>query len=254
MSTTEVTPQPKEAEAKKPEQEALPEVEGVKVTPETLETYKLIAEKVRLDYEQRFIIWKKTELAEIQKDADDKIRDMVSQFWEKWKAEQEPLTPDKIQLLLNQEYGSFPIKMFCIKEGKEREFIIRELPQKVERKFYRQFQRRVKEYGPMLNAFVQANMGQPFEKQIEAFMEAFDNAFDVLAETVAICIDPFEEEGIDMEWIQNNISSQRQFSIIRAQMEVNRLRDFFSQLYQAGQKMESLMTPLSYQGLQERLR
>lgn len=250
MSTTEVTPNTEPETEKVQETEAQP----VKVAPELVEAYKQLEAKLKLEYEQKFIIWKKTDLAEIQKDADDKIRDMVSQFWEKWKAEQEPLTPDKIQTLLNQEYQTFTIKMFCIREKNEREFVIRELPQKIERKFYRQFQKRLQEYGPQLNAFVQANMGKTFEEQLQAFMDAFDNAFDILAETVLICIDPFEEEKLSLEWVQDNISSQRQFNIIKAQMEVNRLRDFFSQLYQAGLKVENLMTPLNYRGLQGQLR
>ena len=251
MSTTEVTPQ---VEPTKQQESQSSELFGMSLTPEMVELYKKIDGKLKLDYEQRFIIWKKTELAEIQKDADDKIRDMVGEFWEKWKAEQEPLTPQAIQQLLNQEYGQFPIKIFAARERKEHEFTIRELPQRIERKFYRQFQKRLKEYGPQLNAFAQANMGQPFEKQLEAFMEAFDNAFDVLAETVILCIDPFEEEKLTVEWVQDNISSQRMFNIIKAQMEANRLRDFFSQLYQAGQKVENLMTPLSFQRLLEQQR
>lgn len=225
----------------------------VQIPPEQAEFYKQIEEKLRLDAEQRLLIWKKTELADLQKDTDDKIRDLVAEFWEKWKAEQQPPTPVEIQQMLSQEYVEFQLPLMVGTE--KRTFTIRELPQKIERRFYRQFKDQIKEYGPKIAAFTQANMGASFDNQVVAFMDTFDNAFDIIADGVVLVLNPFEKDKeITREWVQENISSSRMWNILQAQIKVNRLRDFFSQLYQAGQSAEMMTTPLSFQGLRERVR
>lgn len=230
-----------------------PAPQDVELTPEQVTFYKQIEEKCRIDAEQRLLIWKKTELADLQKETDDKVRDLVAEFWEKWKKDQEPPTPEDIQKMLSQEYIEFQLPVMVGTE--KRIFVVRELPQKVERKFYRQFKDQIKEYGPQIAAFTQANMGSSFEKQVVAFMDTFDNAFDIIADGVVIVLNPFgEEKQIDRDWVQNNIGSHRMWNILQAQIQVNRLRDFFSQLYQAGQSAEMMTTPLSFQGLRERVR
>ena len=223
------------------------------IPPEHVDFYKQYAAKLRLEAEQDLLIWKKSELADLEKETDDKVRDLVSEFWEKWKKEQEPPTPEDIQKLLSQEYVEFNISL--VTEKGKREFVIRELPQKIERKFYRQFKDQIKEYGPQIQAFTQANMGASFDNQVVAFMETFDNAFDIIADGVVLVLNPFNTDpDINRTWVQDNISSSRMWNILQAQIQVNRLRDFFSQLYQAGQSAEMMTTPLSFQGLRERVR
>lgn len=228
---------------------------GLKVKPEDVEFYKALDDKIRAEYEGKLLIWKKTELSDLEKNLDDQVRDMVAKFYEKWKEEQKPLTQDQITQVLSQEYVTFLIKLRPYDSGEELEFTIRELPQAIERKFYRSFSSKLKEYGPKLNAFVQSNLGQPVEAQISSFLDTFDNAFDIMSDTVVLCLNPFgKDERVTKQWVQDNVSSSRQFNILQAQMEVNRLRDFFSQLYRAGQKMESLTKPPSFQALLEHTR
>lgn len=230
-----------------------PATPEIVIPPEHVEYYKQIEAKLRLDAEQRLLIWKKTELADLQKETDDKVRDAVAEFWDKWKAEQEPPTPKEIQDMLSQEYVEFQLPLAIGSEM--RTFVIRELPQKIERKFYRQFKDQIATYGPQIAAFTQAQMGQTFEKTVVAFMDTFDNAFDIIADGVVLVLNPFDtDKDITREWAQNNISSSRMWNIVQAQIKVNRLRDFFSQLYQAGQSAEMMTTPLSFQGLRERVR
>lgn len=233
----------------------LSEVAGFKVSPEHVEFYEKLYTKVKLDCENRLLIWKKTELANLEMATDDKVRDAVATFYEKWKAEQKPPTLEDIQLMCSQEYVTLKVKLYDIDKETYRDFTLRELPQSVERRFYRQFRERFKEYGPQINAFVQATAGDP-EKMIDTFLDSFDNSFDLIAEGVAIVLKASGKENsdIDTEWVQNNVSSSRCWNIVRAQFEIQRLRDFFSQLYQAGQQAEMITTPLSFQRLQANVR
>lgn len=255
MATTpqsEQTPAP-EAKQAPPEQSAEPKLPNA----QDVAAYRALEERVRAEYEGKFQLWKRSELAEMELKMDDKVRDGLAQFYEQWKTEQQPLTKEQIEQLTSQEYGEFKVKLQTEKEDGTMEDVIvvlRELPQSVERKFYRQFKNRLQKYGPEIAAFTQANMGQPFEKVLQAFLDTFDNAFDILADAVSMCIDPKEKKGWDTKWVQDNISSSRQWNIIKAQMEVNRLRDFFSQLYQAGQKAQTMTTGPSFQGLLQQLR
>lgn len=218
------------------------------------ELYNKIRDSIDLEYQQRFLIWKKQELSDIEAKMDDKVRDLVAEFWEKWKEEQKPPTAEEIQKLLSQEYVEFPIKIIG-RDKKERTFVLRELPQKVERKFYREFKERLKNYGPQIAAFAQANIGSTVEQQLFHVLDSIDGAFDIIADGVAICLDPFgEDPDMTTEWVQDNISIKRSWDILEAQSQVNRLRDFFSQLYQAGQKTETAVQPISFRGLLERVR
>jgi len=53
--------------------------------------------------------------------------------------------------------------------------------------------------------------------------------------------------------VQENISSMRQWNIIQAQVEANKLRDFFSKLSQSGQQIQMMTQPPSYQALLQQL-
>jgi hypothetical protein len=214
--------------------------------------------RLRAEYEAKLEVWKAKELADLREEQDKRIQDEVSKLFLKWQEEQKPLSLDDIKKLLDQEYLEIPIKIPLPDDAGEvqnQTFVIRELPQSVERKFYKQFRTRVKEVGPELAAMVQKNMDTPFEKQIEGFLNTFDGAFDVLADGVVLILNPFGKKAeVTTEWVQNNISSNRQYSIILAQIEVNRLRDFFSRLFQSGQKAGTMMTPLNFQQLQRLVR
>lgn len=218
---------------------------------ETLEeALARIKGEIEGEYKGRFEIWKATELAELETQQDTKIQQLVNDYFEKWKEKQKPPTPEDLQKLLNQEYISFNLKL--VTEDGDREFVIRELPQAVEKKFYRTFKTQLQKHAPELGALAQKSMDKNFEERIMAFLETFDGAFDMLAETVVLCLNPFnKEEGVGAKWVQENISSQRQWNIVRAQIEVNRLRDFFLQLSLSGQQAASLTTPLNYQQLQQ---
>jgi hypothetical protein len=212
--------------------------------------------EIRAEYESLFEVWKAKELANLTEKQQITIKEEVQKLFAKWQEEQKPPTMEEIQRTLDQEYASIKVELF-VKVANEdtpqkREFTLRELPQAVERKFYRQFVQRMKDKAPQLQALAQRNMDQPFEKVLGDFMDTIDGAFDVMAEAVAIVLDPYnEDKEITAAWVAGNISSNRQYSIIQAQMEVNKLRDFFSRVFQSGNKVGTMTKPLNFQSLLE---
>lgn len=210
-------------------------------------------QQLRQEYEAKYEIWKAKDLAELKEKQEQEIQNEVRKLFAKWQEEQKPPSLDEIKLLLEQEYAEIPITIPVRTDGAvaKRTFVLRELPQSVERKFYRQFKDRLKTKGPELNAFAQANMDKPFEVQLSAFLETFEAAFDVLADAVVLVLNPFgAEKDVTAQWVADNISLNRQYSIVLAQVEVNKLRDFFSRLSLSGQKAGTMLNPLNFQQLQ----
>lgn len=210
--------------------------------------------------EDRFEAWKAKELAKLQEDQVKAIQDELAKLHQKIQDEQKPLSKEDIQQLVDQEYAEITIKIPVeTDEGKPEveTFVLRELPQSVERKFYRQFRDRVKDKGNELTAFAQKNKEEPFEKQLVSFLDTFDGAFDVLTDAVVLILNPFGKRKdsasrpIDNEWVSNNISSNRLYSIILAQVEVNKLRDFFSRISLSGQKAGTILMPPNLQSLRQ---
>ena len=209
--------------------------------------------KYQKEYEEKFNAWKAKELAELKETQDKQIQEEIGKLYKKIQDETKPPTKEEIQKLVEQEYAEIPVKLYL--EGEYQTFILRELPQAIERKFYRQFQQRLKDKGSELLAYTQRNIDKPFEEQLNAFMETFDGAFDVISDAVALILNPYQKDAkITSEWCANNISSDRMYNIIRAQVEVNRLRDFFSQLFQSGQRAGTILTPLSMNRLRQLVR
>lgn len=210
--------------------------------------------------EARFEAWKAKELANLEETQRDVIAKELQKLQAKIQEEQKPLTKEAIQQLVDQEYAEIAIKLPVTKDDGSSDyqnFVIRELPQSVERKFYRQFKDRVKDKGSELAAFAQKSQEESFEKTIVSFLETFDGAFDILTDAVALILNPFGKikdlNGvlIDSSWVANNVSSNRCYSIILAQVEVNKLRDFFSRIFASGQRAQTILMPPNLQSLRQ---
>jgi hypothetical protein len=235
--------------------------------PKVLETNEWIGNKkneleqrvlIRQEYEQLFEIWKAKELVALEKRNEEVITEGLKKYYDKWLEEQKPPTPEDIQQLLDQEYETFALKV-QVEDGNGEYttelFTIRELPQVAEKKFYRQFKDRVLNKTTELQAFTQESIDQPFETKAKAFLGLLDESFDMIADTVVIVLNPFgKKKHIDRDWVQMNISSNRQWSIIEGQLKVNRVKDFFSRLSQSGQQTQMMMTGQRFQQLQQFVR
>ncbi len=146
---------------------------------------------------------------------------------EEWREKQKPPSAEAISRLLNQEYAEFTVKLPF--NGKDREFTIRELPQAKEKKFYRKFKERlIPEITSLAELTVKIAEGQ-VEQKLIAVLNSFEPMLDLLAEATLIALNPSgADEDITLAWVQDNISSFRQWNIVLAQERVNRLVDFLS--------------------------
>lgn len=150
---------------------------------------------------------------------------------EKFRRSLTPPTRDEISKLLNQVYETFEVKIPV--SGNERLFTIVEVPQEIELMFSNKLEAaivpRVKE---LESVRMILSEGDP-ESRIHHVLALLTKSLQSMAEITAIVLNPFgKEEGIDAEWVKKNMSSSRQLNVIQAQVHCNRLRDFFSQLFQ----------------------
>jgi hypothetical protein len=214
--------------------------------------------EVRGEYEEILKIWKNTELEQVKKDSEKIATEGIQKLFNEWKEQQKPPTHEDIQLLISQEYETFSLKLDYVNDdGEEKSelFTLRELPQAAEKKFYKQFKDTVLSKVGALKALSQAEIDQPFEVKAKAFLELFDEAPAMMADAVVIVLNPFgKRKDINREWVQNNISSNRQWNIIEAQIQVNRLKDFFSRISRSGQTTQTMLGGLSFQTLQQQAR
>ena len=228
--------------------------EAVEVTQEAPETVEQMEARVKAgltkEFEERFEIWKAKELANLAESQEAVIKTEVQKLVKEYQDKQKPLEIGEIQKLVEQEYAEVTLQVKVRGSANRKSFTIGELPQSVERKFYKQFVAEVKKHGTQMAAIVQANMDESFEKILENFLDGFDGAFPIMAEATAIILNPFDEDkDVTAEWVSQNISSNRQLSIIMAQVEVNRLRDFFSRVFRSGQQAGTILTNQNYRSL-----
>jgi len=217
---------------------------------------------IRQEYQQLFNFWKENELAELDKKKNEIIRTELAKLHEEWVKKQTPPTENDLQKILSQEYTSFKFEVQIVNEDidsdKEPEvktyyFMIRELPSAIERKFYNAFKTRLLDKAGEIQAVVQASMNTKFEDRLKKTLDLFEDSFEVLAEGVVMCLNPFGKKSIvTKEWVQNSISLDRQWRVIEAQIEVNRLRDFFSKISQSGLTTMTTLNGVDIHQLQQR--
>jgi len=251
MSTTEVTPAVTGATT-----------EDVQ---ETLAEYKArirkeIREETELHFKELHLVWKAKDLADLEQKMDQQVQEGVQKLFDKWQEEQKPPTPEQIEQLVKQKYATFSVELEIEDPEKDdvfvtRSFTIRELPQTVEEEFYEIFKHQLQEHMGEINALAQKTMGNTVEEKVKAVLELGTGGFKVMAELVKIILNPRgKKTDITTEWVQNNVSSMRMWNIIQAQVEANKLRDFFSKLSQSGQTIQTMTQPPSYQALLQQLR
>lgn len=144
------------------------------------------------------------------------------------RAKLEPPKPEDIQKMLDEEYVTFKVKL-PFGDG-DKEFVLEELPQAIEKKFYRLVKDKLVPLTQEINS-IKMNLldGGDISKKILAMAETVEPILDVLAGVASIALNPRGKiDGINVEWVQENLSSMRILSVVNAQAQCNRLRDFFS--------------------------
>ena len=204
---------------------------------------------IRIEYEGKYEIWKAKDLADLDEKQTAEIQKALEEHFQKMAEEAKPPSDEEIQKLLNQEYATFDVKLQV--NGSTVTVAIRELPQDVEQQFYRMFQKAMTDKASDLAALAQSTMDQPLDKKIQAFLNTFDSAFDLLAQATQLCLN-FDNKNSDItcDWCKKNLTSFRMWNIVQAQIKVNRLRDFFSQVSHTGKQIQMTQRP-SVQLLQE---
>lgn len=158
----------------------------------------------------------------------------------------EEMTPPKetdIQKLLDQEYLTFAVKIPCpYLDGttgtRLRLFTLVELPQSVERKILRQLKQKLIPITQELSALTVNLLSGDASEKIKALMESVEPVMDAMICVTTIILNPYgKEPGIDEDWVQENVSIDRILRIISAQMQCNRVRDFFSLVAQASRRL-----------------
>lgn len=154
---------------------------------------------------------------------------------------QQPPSKEEVQTLLDQEYLEFRVQVGVKGADTKRTFVIHELPQAVEKKFYS----RMKEVIVNLASEIESikmkqaaseegkniiDLSEPDTfKKILSMMNAFGPVLDVVTYAATLSLNPYgEDKEITEDWVRDNLGSTRILMIVKAQAECNRMRDFFS--------------------------
>src|ERR1039458_5387476 len=201
------------------------------LTPEALLSVKSqlrpeIEDTVRSEMRTTFEL----EIVKFKDDLNRQNAEVVKHSVDKWEAEEakkrEPLKPEQIQLMLDKEYATFKLKLE--KDGEMIEFTLRELPQFYEKKFFKLVKDTLKDAVAEMGGAQFKLVDGDVLTQITSLMDVFEPALDVMAQGCVICLNPRGTlTWLDVAWIKENLSSERIYSILLAQVEVNRLRPRF---------------------------
>src|SRR4051812_31980434 len=193
-----------------------------------------IEKKVRADLE----VQNAKDNADFQELLRKENREIVQKELASWREAQKPPTTEDIQKVLSQEYITFSIEV-VMEDGARRTFTLRELPQAIEKKFFNKLK---DDFIPRLTDMQGLKMDM-LEKEdaiakIRHVVESFEPAFNLIADSVALVLNPYgKEPGVDRDWVQQNISVGRMWNIIQAQISCNRLRDFFSSVFRESSRL-----------------
>ena len=180
---------------------------------------------IRQEFQVQFDASVSKKEAELQ----ENNRLMMEQVVAEFKKSQTPPTPKEIQEVLDQEYINFPVTIRW-KDGQPEEISIGELPAATERKIVKVLKEKI---GPIIKQFtpglISVLQGET-EDKVSALIELIDPAGDVMVDLLVIILETHSGHTVTREQVESSLSFTRQVSILSAQLEANRLRDFFSRV------------------------
>jgi hypothetical protein len=137
-----------------------------------------------------------------------------------------PPSDEQIERLLYPELSEFRFELGG------REFMLRELPSLVEKKFLRLAEQKL----PAIMAEILSLEDVLEESASQAFarlLERAGTAMDLVSDACVLVLDPAGENGVTREFVQQHASTARQLRILQAQLLLNGARDFLSPLFPA---------------------
>lgn len=201
-----------------------------KLTPEQKEWRD--KERIALENSLRHEFQK--QLDDSRVDLEEKLREQnkkaLSEFMEDYKKQNTPPTPEEVQKMLDQEYPEFRAKIRL--NGSSETVVLRELPASAERKFVRLIQEKT---APQIREFAKLMLDILREREtdkgdLDALFKnlPLDPISDMISEGTAIVLSHALDRVVKPEEVEASMSHSRQLSILLAQADCNRVRDFFS--------------------------
>ena len=165
----------------------------------------------------------------------------IKKFEEEERKRRTPLTNDEIKKLLTKEYVKFKV-VVQDEDEKEHTFTLRELPQSVEIELYEGARNIVTDLVTNYNAISFKVVDADLFQNILSLMDLFEPVQKFLTKCCVLCLDPPRGDPpkkkfdfLTESWVSHNLSNYRITAILMAQVEVSKMRDFFSILFQGFQ-------------------
>ncbi len=173
--------------------------------------------------------------AKLAKKLDQQVQDLIASNktmiqgeLDKLRKANEPLKPEELEKLVNQEYLEFKIELPKNRGRAAREFVIQELPVKVEKKLVTALK---KSLGSIIKDMSSLNWTTEMSnlEKINELIDMVPGALETCAECASICLNPYgEEKDINNEWVLDNLTTGKILAVLQLQSEANRWRDFLS--------------------------
>ena len=217
----------------------MPEVEVEKTEEQKVDFEVALRQKLEEEYATRL----QSEIQSISAKMQEENKRIVTEAVERMRKELTPPGPEDIQKLVSQEYQEYTIDVkYSSKTGGgllEKHFVIRELPYAVEKKMYDKIKNMVVPMASDVASLTMHMLEGDAATKIVKIMHTFDPALEVMVSVCTLCLNPFGEEAdVNEEWVRRNMSSARIVKVITAQIECNRMRDFFSLLFQGSKLLK----------------
>lgn len=153
-------------------------------------------------------------------------KEMLEAKMEELRKQLTPPSAVEIQALLDQEYLTYTVRVPGAGGGKE--FTLCELPMAVEAKVVKVLDGTlVKRLQELSSVEFTASMNMA--EKLQRILKLVPGAAETLSDCIAVCLDPWEEdEEITGDWVRKHLSMARMATVLVAQFEVSRLRDFLS--------------------------
>ncbi len=190
-----------------------------------------IESRLRIKLQEEYGSRLEVEIQKISGEMQKENKKIVEEAIERFRKEMAPPSEQDIQKLLSQEYMEFSVDVKT-REGTTRTFTIREVPIDVEKKILKKVKTILVPFASDLSALSMNMLEGDAAKKIVQLMNTFEPMLDVSISVCTICLNPFgEDEEVDEDWVRKNLGATRIVKVISAQMEANKMRDFFSLLF-----------------------
>jgi autotransporter translocation and assembly factor TamB len=199
-----------------------------------------IRSKLEAEYSTRL----QKEINDISKKMTEDNKKIVAEAIERFRKEMTPPNEQDIQKLLNQEYVEFKIDIRYQAKGgedkwKTKNFVIQEVPNKVEKRIYASIKKILVPFATEIASITMNMLEGDAAKKVVQIMNTFEPLLDTMVSIATIVLNPYDEDAeVDEDWVRENLSSTRIVKIVNAQIECNRMRDFFSLLFQGSKLLK----------------